>query len=101
VSNFNVRRVVTGHEGGRAVVIEDGTPPNTIAAPNGLGVTELLWLDRHPAGAADGRDRTDGGFPLEPPAGGLSSRIIRMPAPDPSMATTTPVRGCTPRTRST
>jgi mannose-6-phosphate isomerase-like protein (cupin superfamily) len=84
VSNFSVRRVVTGHRGGSAAFLEDGVPPNTVAAPNGLGVTELLWLDGHPADSTAGIDRTDGGFPLEPPAGGLSSRIIRMPAPDPS-----------------
>ena len=84
MSTFSVRRVVTGHRDGAAVFLEDGSPPNTIAAPTWFGVTELLWFDGRPADADAGRDRSDGGWPLEPPAGGLSSRVICMPAPDPA-----------------
>jgi quercetin dioxygenase-like cupin family protein len=70
------RRVVTGPHG----VASDGTAPLTVDLPGGIGVTELLWLDCPVRTVADGADRTDGGFPLEPPPGGASSRIIRMPA---------------------
>jgi quercetin dioxygenase-like cupin family protein len=50
-----------------------------VAAPSGFGVAELLWLDGPPRSVVDGADRVDGTYPLEPPAGGLSSRIICMP----------------------
>lgn len=80
MTSFSVRRVVTGHEQGQAVVVSDGPPPGTISAPTGFGVSELLWLDGPPGGPDAGGDRDGGGFPLEPPAGGLSARVIRMPA---------------------
>ena len=80
VTDFSVRRIVTGHRDGRAVVAADGTPPATVSAPSGFGVSEVLWLDGPPADADAGGDRTDRGFPLEPPAGGMSFRVIRMPA---------------------
>lgn len=69
------RRVVTGPEG----VAADGTAPLTVDGAGGFGVSELLWLDGPVRSVADGPDRTDGGFPLDPPPGGSSSRIIRMP----------------------
>ena len=49
--------------------------------PNGIAVSELLWLDGPVRSVDDGRDRDDTGFPLEPPAGGASFRIIAMPPP--------------------
>ena len=80
---FDVRRVVTGHdEAGRPVIRADGPPP-LVEAPTGVAVGELLWLDAAPVGVDDGRDRTEGGFPLEPPPGGLSVRVIRLPPPSP------------------
>jgi quercetin dioxygenase-like cupin family protein len=73
------RRVVTGHDAdGRAVFLSDGTPPHTVATPDGIGVSEVLWLDGPPRTADDGRDRT-GAFDLEPPAGGASLLIITVP----------------------
>ena len=69
------RRVVTGPEG----VASDGTAVLTVDAAGSFGVTELLWLAGPVRTVADGDDRTEGGFPLEPPPGGASSRIIRMP----------------------
>lgn len=80
VTDFSLRRIVTGHREGRPVVVEDGVPPATIGAPTGFGVSEVLWLDGPPTGADAGGDRTGRGFPLEPPAGGMSFRVIRMPA---------------------
>jgi quercetin dioxygenase-like cupin family protein len=68
------RRVVTGPEG----VSSDGPSSFTFDAPDG-SVSELLWLEGPVRTVADGVDRTDAGYPLEPPAGGASSRIIRLP----------------------
>lgn len=69
------RRVVTGPTG----VTSDGPAPLTVDVEGSFGVSELLWLDGPVRTVADGTDRTDGGFPLEPPPGGASSRLIRMP----------------------
>jgi quercetin dioxygenase-like cupin family protein len=81
---FEVRRVVTGHdEEGTAVFRSDGPPPLTVDAPGGYGVSELLWLDGPVRSYDDGVDRTGDGFPLEPPPGGASVRIVRLPPPAP------------------
>lgn len=69
------RRVVTADDG----IASDGPSPRTIDVPGGFGVSELLWLDRPPADVGDGGDRTSDGFPLEPPPGGASARVIRLP----------------------
>lgn len=75
-----MRRVVTGHDGdGSAVFLSDGEPGASVTAPNGFGVSELLWLDGPPADPMAGADRDDGGWKLEPPAGGLSSRVVTFP----------------------
>lgn len=77
----NFRRVVTGHDrDGAAVFLSDGMPPHSIATPDGVGVSDFLWLNGPARTADDGEDR-DGAFDLEPPAGGLSVRIIRIPPP--------------------
>ncbi len=79
---FSIRRVVTRRTPDGDVAASDGPPPRTIEAPGGFAVSELLWLDG-PADSPDaGDDRTDAGFPLEPPAGGSSSRIVRLPPGD-------------------
>ena len=106
------RRVVTGHDpDGAAVFLSDGTPPHTVSMPDGMGVSDLLWLDGPPRTPDDGEDR-DGAFDLEPPPGGLSVRIISIPTArrgrdatpnggSVSPARTPSVRACTPPTRST
>jgi hypothetical protein len=85
------RRVVTGIDDGKAVfrsdapakavVRSDAPAARTIDVPGGVGVTELLWLDGPVRSVDDGRERDDDGYPLEPPAGGASARIIRLAAP--------------------
>jgi quercetin dioxygenase-like cupin family protein len=83
VTDFSVRRVVTQVQpDGSEVFVSDGPPPKSISAPNGFGVSEVLWLDGAPSDRDAGRDRDDADFPLEPPAGGASSRIIRFPGGD-------------------
>lgn len=80
VTSFSLRRVVTRLDGDGASFASDGPPPNLVAGSSGFGVAEVLWLDGPPADVDAGGDRTTPGYPLEPPAGGLSSRLIRMPA---------------------
>jgi quercetin dioxygenase-like cupin family protein len=80
---LTARRVVTGHDPqGRAVVVSDGEPPNTIRA-NGFGVATWLWLDGRPTtvdgGGPAGIEEPDGPVRLEPPPGGCSVRVIRFP----------------------
>jgi len=72
------RRVVTGPAG----IVSDGSAPLTVDVPGGVGVTELLWLGGPVATVEDAYERSAPGFPLEPPPGGASARIIRLPASD-------------------
>jgi quercetin dioxygenase-like cupin family protein len=76
--DFTARRVVTGHDEGRAVILSDGPPARTIQN-NGFGVATWLWLDGPATTVDDGGDEPDGSFRLEPPPGGCSVRIIRFP----------------------
>lgn len=83
MTDFSVRRVVTQvNPDGSETFASDGPPPKTISAPTGFGVSELLWFDGAPADRDAGRDRDDADFPLEPPPGGMSSRIIHFPPGD-------------------
>jgi quercetin dioxygenase-like cupin family protein len=80
---FDVRRVVTGHDGaGRAVFLSDGPPPATAEMETGIGVSDLIWIDGPPAGAAAGGD-PDGPRLLEPPPGGYVWRVVRIPVSPP------------------
>lgn len=79
---FRARRVIAGHdESGRPTVRSDGAPALVVEAPTGVAAAELLWLDGPALTLDDGRDRLEGGFPLEPPPGGLSVRVVRLPPP--------------------
>ena len=74
-----VRRVVTGIDtSGRHVSTDDGTAPNTIVTDT-VAVSEVLWLDGPQPSITDDPDNAGSGFSLEPPPGGASARIIRMP----------------------
>ena len=74
-----VRRVVTGIDAtGRHVITSDGAAPNTIVTDT-VAVSEVLWLDRPQPSIADDPDKANSGFALEPPLGGASARVIRMP----------------------
>ena len=79
MSQTFVRRVVTGIDGtGRHVITEDGAAPNTIVTDT-VCVSEVLWLDGPQPSIGDAPDKANSGFALEPPPGGASARIIRMP----------------------
>jgi uncharacterized cupin superfamily protein len=81
----SVRRVVTGHdEGGNPVFTSDGPPPNAIEIPDGPAVADLWSLAAAPETPDAGFDPT-GGFPIEPPPGGMWWRFIRLPLPDQSL----------------
>lgn len=82
---FDVRRVVTGHDDeGNAIFVSDGAPPHLVDAPGGAGVATIWSLGGPPIDPADGGDPS-GGFPLEPPPGGVTVRLIRLPLPDQSL----------------
>lgn len=84
---FTVRRVVTEVDvEGRSTWRGDGAPPSLVAGPDGTGVADVWALDAAPTSIADGMDSLGDGFTLEPPPGGLTWRIIRLPAPDPRAA---------------
>lgn len=79
MSQTFVRRVVTGiDEHGRHVFTDDGAAPNTIVT-NTVAVSEVLWVNGAMPSIHDSPDNLDSGFALEPPPGGASARIIRMP----------------------
>ena len=79
-----MRRVVTGIDAdGHHVITSDGPPPNSIST-DALGVSEVLWADGPRLSISDDPDRDSPGFPLEPPPGGLSVRVIRMPGAPPA-----------------
>ena len=72
------RRVVTGIVDGVDVIESDGPAPNAIDT-GPVAVSEVWWSDRRDRAVGDPCDRTTPGFPLEPPPGGASARVIRMP----------------------
>lgn len=77
---FEVRRVVTGHDGrGLPVVVSDGTPPATAGSRSGHAVSEVWWFDEPPRGIDDGGEPTGrpGVFPVD---GAIAARVIRFPA---------------------
>jgi quercetin dioxygenase-like cupin family protein len=70
---------------GRSTFVADGPPPGLVTAPDGTGVANLWALTGSPATVHDGADALDDAFTLEPPPGGATWRIIRLPAPDPAL----------------
>jgi mannose-6-phosphate isomerase-like protein (cupin superfamily) len=80
-STPRTRRVVTGHENGKAVVIGDGLAPNVKVreAAGGL-VSTLLWVTREtPVDISVTIDRADCEIGVAPPAGGSILRIVDFP----------------------
>jgi mannose-6-phosphate isomerase-like protein (cupin superfamily) len=75
------RRVVTGHENGKAVVIADGVAPNVkIREAAGGLVSTLLWVTREtPANISGTADRADCEIGVAPPPGGSILRIVDFP----------------------
>jgi len=75
-----VRRVVTGHREGKAVVLLDSSAPNQkLRQASGL-VSTLLWVtDETPADIAGVADRSLREIGVPPPANGTVFRIVDFP----------------------
>lgn len=74
------RRVVTGHKGGKAVVLFDGPAPNRkLRQASGL-VSTLLWAtDETPAHIAGSTDRAQREIGVPPPPNGSAFRVVEFP----------------------
>jgi hypothetical protein len=75
-----VRRIVTGHEDGKAVVLFDGPAPNQkLRQASGL-VSTLLWVtDETPADITGSTDKSVREIGVPPPPGGTIFRIVDFP----------------------
>jgi mannose-6-phosphate isomerase-like protein (cupin superfamily) len=74
------RRVVTGHRGGRGIVLFDGPAPNRkLRAASGL-VSTLLWVtDESPADISGSADRAEREIGVPPPPRGSLFRMVEIP----------------------
>lgn len=74
------RRVVTGHAGGKSVVLYDGPAPNRKARQATGLVSTLLWAtDESPADISRGADRAQREIGVPPPANGSIFRMVEFP----------------------
>lgn len=75
-----VRRIVTGHKEGKAVVLFDGAAPNRkLRQASGL-VSTLLWVtDETPADISGNRDKSLREIGVPPPERGTIFRIVDFP----------------------
>jgi mannose-6-phosphate isomerase-like protein (cupin superfamily) len=75
-----VRRVVTGHRDGKAVVRYDSAAPNQkLRQASGL-VSTLIWVtDETPADISDSGDRAAREIGVPPPANGSIFRVVDFP----------------------
>jgi mannose-6-phosphate isomerase-like protein (cupin superfamily) len=75
-----VRRVVTGHRDGKAVVLFDSAAPNQkLRQASGL-VSTLLWVtDEAPADVSRGADRSLREIGVPPPPSGTIFRLVDFP----------------------
>lgn len=74
------RRVVTGHAGGKAVVLQDGPAPNVKVRPGSGLVSTLLWVtDESPADLAGSADRAAREIGIPPPRKGSIFRVVDFP----------------------
>ncbi len=78
--DFQIRRVVTGHdEHGSPVIVADGVPPRTVTSAAGHGLSELLWFTAPPTSPDDGTDVVPELLGRFPEAGASTCRLIRFP----------------------
>ena len=84
VDPFTVRRVVTEVDAeGRAMWTSDRSAAGGgRVLEDGLGVANV-WAFDAATSIGDGLDALADPFTLEPPPGGMSWRVLRLPAPDP------------------
>lgn len=75
-----VRRVVTGHRDGRAVVLFDSAAPNQKLRQASGVVSTLLWVtDETPANVSDRTDRASREIGVPPPPRGSIFRVVDFP----------------------
>jgi mannose-6-phosphate isomerase-like protein (cupin superfamily) len=76
-----IRRVVTGHKGGKSVILMDGTASNVkeMASMPGLALTDLWETIGAPASNAGNDDAVTRPVHLEPPKNGTILRIVEFP----------------------
>ena len=92
MQNGVVRRVVTGHKDGKAVVISDELCPNVVRPQHRPGVVmnNVWFTGGAPANLSDDRDPTQGvTVTLEPPKGGASFRVVSFSPEKPWIHTVT------------
>src|SRR2546423_14098132 len=95
-----VRRVVTGHRDGKAVVLYDSAAPNQrLRQASGL-VSTLVWAtDETPADISGSADRAAREIGVPPPPGGPAFRLGAFPppkAPRPRRGLPPQLGGCAP-----
>jgi len=92
MENGVVRRVVTGHRNGKAVVVSDELCPNVVRPSHRPGVVmnNVWFTDRAPANlSAEGDPTKDVTVTLEPPKGGASFRVVSFSPEKPWIHTVT------------
>jgi len=85
-----IRRVVTGHQDGRAVVIMDSDSEHTLQRPArpGVTLTNLWQLSTTPAKMEVHEDAIEGPLILHPPQNGSIFRIVQFDPEDPEVMRT-------------
>lgn len=80
---MDVRRIVTGHSGGKAVVVSDGAPPKTYVSSASPGsASALLWATTSPVTVPHERgEPISGDSTYIPPVGETRLMVISL-APD-------------------
>jgi mannose-6-phosphate isomerase-like protein (cupin superfamily) len=74
------RRVVTGHRGGRGIVLFDGPAPNRKLRQASGVVSTLLWVtDESPADISGSADRAEREIGVPPPPRGSLFRMVEFP----------------------
>jgi len=75
-----VRRIVTGHRDGKAVVMYDSAAPNQKWRQSACLVSTLLWVtDETPADISGAADRAAREIGVPPPANGSIFRVVDFP----------------------
>jgi mannose-6-phosphate isomerase-like protein (cupin superfamily) len=75
-----VRRIVSGHRDGKAIVLFDGVAPNQKLRPASGLVSTLLWVtDETPADISGSTDRSVREIGVPPPANGTIFRMVDFP----------------------
>ena len=75
---MKLRRIVTGHRGGKAVVWKDDTPGNTSSRVPGLESTLIWSTDSTPADYSREEDMGERKLGIQPPPGGTRFSVLQI-----------------------